>query len=101
MGVLDVEGIAGQVLRGLGVDVDSLRAALETTTDPAAPEVASASRARDARGAVAATCSACGAVLDDELASRIVPARGDDGRTRDALIFLCGACGQVIGAELA
>ena len=29
IGVLDVEGTAGQVLRGLGVDVDAVRAALE------------------------------------------------------------------------
>ena len=98
MGVLDVEGIAGQVLRGLGVDVDSLRATLDAT-DPTSGD-APATRAREVRRDVVATCS-CGASLDRELVSRIVPARGDDGRTRDALVFLCGACGQVIGAQLA
>jgi ATP-dependent Clp protease ATP-binding subunit ClpA len=101
MGVLDVEGIAGQVLRGLGVDVDALRAALDATPNSAAPVGASATRARVARRVVAATCSSCGASLDHELVSRVVPALDDDRGTRDALIFLCGACGQVIGAELA
>jgi ATP-dependent Clp protease ATP-binding subunit ClpA len=97
MGVLDVEGIAGQVLRGLGVDVDSLRAVLESSADSAiAP--APSSRTREARREVAAMCS-CGASLQRELRSRIVPARDDDGLTRDALVFLCGVCGQVIGAE--
>ena len=101
MGVLDVEGIAGQVLRGLGVDVDSLRAALDANTTVALSEGGSATRTRSAGSVVTATCSSCGASLDRDLRSRIVPARGDDGRTRDALVFLCGACGQVIGAGLA
>ena len=102
MGVLDVEGIAGQVLRGLGVDLDSLRAALEATSAVALSGAESASRRRDPRGdVVPAMCSSCGASLDHDLAARIVSARDDDGQTRDALLFLCGVCGAVIGAERA
>ena len=98
MGVLDVEGIAGQVLRGLGVDVESLRGSLDALVDVSPSERSPESRQRDTGGFRPATCPSCNAVLDHELVYRVVRANGEHEDTRDALIFLCGVCGRVVGA---
>jgi ATP-dependent Clp protease ATP-binding subunit ClpC len=96
LGVLDVEGRAGQVLRGLGVDVVSLRDAVDvsaegdtpvTTVDPAAPQRSSSPR-----------CQACGTPLAAGLAFRVVPAAGEAGESRDFTVVYCSACGSAIGA---
>jgi ATP-dependent Clp protease ATP-binding subunit ClpA len=97
MGILDVEGIAGQVLRGLGVDVDALRGSLEATTE-ARPFAATTATPDASRPAPVATCPGCHTSLDVDLVYRSVRARGDDGASRDARLYLCGVCGQVIGA---
>jgi len=88
LGVLDVEGTAGQLLRGIGVDVVALRAALREGPAPAA----------DAPEPAAPTCPACSAPVD-ELAFRIVKAVDADGRSGDAVVFSCRACGVVLGVS--
>ena len=95
-GVLDVEGTAGQVLRGLGVDVDRLRTALETresasTAAPDEPVVAVQSPL---------LCPSCRADLNGNLAYRAVEAAGAHG-PRGAVVFSCSACGHVLGAASA
>jgi ATP-dependent Clp protease ATP-binding subunit ClpA len=97
-GVLDVEGIAGQVLRGLGLDVEALRASLDALADASPPDRDAAPPASVHRVFRPATCPSCDASLDDELVYRVVPARDEHGHTRNALIFACGACGRVLGA---
>jgi ATP-dependent Clp protease ATP-binding subunit ClpA len=97
-GVLDVEGIAGQVLRGLGLDVEALRASLDALVEIAPPDREVTSRAPGHRVFRPATCPSCDALLDDDLVYRVVPAAGEHGQTRNALIFACGACGRVLGA---
>ena len=97
-GVLDVEGIAGQVLRGLGLDVEALRASLDALVEPSPPDRDTASRAPGHRIFRPATCPSCDALLDDDLVYRVVPAGDEHGHTRNALIFACGACGRVLGA---
>jgi ATP-dependent Clp protease ATP-binding subunit ClpA len=93
LGVLDVEGTAGQVLRGLGVDVDRLRAALEGGEDtPSAPEVEPTP--------VGATCPSCSVALADRVTYEIVEASGPRG-TRDVVLLSCSACGHLIGAAKA
>lgn len=82
--VLDVEGTAGQVLRGLGVDVDRLRAAL-SGGDPEPVEPAAAP----------VGCPSCRAALDDSLVSRTIPA--SDESARAAIVFSCGSCGAFLG----
>jgi ATP-dependent Clp protease ATP-binding subunit ClpC len=93
-GVLDVEGTAGQVLRGLGIDVDSLRASLEVRDagPVAAPPVETA-----ARSAGSPRCPTCNAAVDDQLVSRVVAATPESGLPHDAIVFSCGACGWVYG----
>jgi ATP-dependent Clp protease ATP-binding subunit ClpA len=91
LGVLDVEGNAGQVLRGIGVDVAALR---ESLTAPAA-EARPTARATDL-----AACPRCGVDVD-ELTFRIVRATDADGRGGDAVVFSCRACGVVLGVTRA
>ncbi len=97
LAVLDVEGTAGQVLRGLGVDVDALRHALDGHALDG--HVASAASTPDASAPATLgepRCPSCEAVLD-ELVARVVPARDGDAHVRDAVIFACPACGHPAG----
>lgn len=117
LGVLDVEGQAGQVLRGLGVDVGRLQDAAERTADrlpAAAPRQAAPVRVEqqafdtspgDAPARVAARtepasprCSECGASLDTALASRVLAAGGEDGAPQHFVVAYCAACGSSLGA---
>jgi hypothetical protein len=98
MGVLDVEGIAGQVLRGLGVDLDALRGSLESTTQSAPHDADDGAQTNTLERPVA-VCPGCRSSLDDGLVHRAVTARGDDGTTRSVTLLLCGACGHTVGAS--
>ena len=97
LAVLDVEGTAGQVLRGLGADVEHLRATLGarpvvTTngadTAPARPDPA-VERPR---------CPSCGAPLDGGVQASVVTATGH-GEATDAVLLSCPMCGVVLGAR--
>jgi ATP-dependent Clp protease ATP-binding subunit ClpA len=96
LGILDVEGTAGQVLRGIGVDVGSLRATLvepATQPEPRAEPIARA----PVDGPM---CPHCGAAVE-ELAFTIVRATGAAGRAGDAVAFSCTACRAVLGVSRA
>lgn len=92
LGVLDVEGTAGQVLRGLGVDLDRLRSALvddHHDDDAAAPATVAVAPAPP-------HCPSCQADLRRELVHRPVSARGESG-ARPVTVLSCGACGVYLG----
>ena len=93
-GVLDVEGTAGQVLRGLGVDVDLLRDQLETLE---ANRGTRTSRDDAVAAFSSETCPSCGVALEATLSFRIVAATSESGSQRDAVLFSCGTCGRVLG----
>lgn len=108
LGVLDVEGRAGQVLRGLGVDVGRLQQAADGTADqPARPPAAAppadppptfngpstVASLRD----ISPRCSGCGAGLDAELSFQIRLASGEDGDLRRFVVAYCAACGSALG----
>ena len=96
-GVLDVEGTAGQVLRGLGVDVERLRARLAGGEPPSAA-VTSRSTGETVE-VTPARCPSCDAPLDDGLVWGTVTATSNTGdAVRDAVVFWCGACGAALGA---
>lgn len=95
LGVLDIEGTAGQVLRGVGADLGALRTQLTDAGAPAPSEPAAASPA-----AVDPRCGSCGTVVD-ELAFRVVRATDADGRAGDAVVFSCRGCGVVLGVARA
>jgi hypothetical protein len=110
LGVLDVEGTAGQVLRGLGADVERLRTVLRTpppdevaSDDPveAVPAVDVAPVAEpvgpSAATAAPVVCLGCGAVLDDGIEYRVLIASGSRG-PREVVAYSCRACGRALGA---
>ncbi|MEN3271638.1 MAG: hypothetical protein V7636_399 [Actinomycetota bacterium] len=90
LGLLDVEGTGGQVLRGIGVDVARLREAV--LNEASSPEP---SPPKD-EATVTPRCAGCGANVD-ELAFANVPAVGSDGRTGEVVVFSCRACGTILG----
>jgi ATP-dependent Clp protease ATP-binding subunit ClpA len=94
-GVLAVEGTAGQVLRGLGVDVASLRLSLEVEDTKRAPEPL---REHDSRATSSPRCPACNVGLDEGLVCRVIAATTDWGEARNAVVFSCGVCGWVLSA---
>lgn len=94
LGVLEVEGTSGQVLRGLGVDLEALRARLQTgglsapeEADPAMPAPPAAAEHRPP------VCPGCAAPVADGVAVSLVPAGG-----REAVVVSCPSCGIVLGA---
>jgi ATP-dependent Clp protease ATP-binding subunit ClpA len=90
-GVLDVEGTAGQVLRVLGVEVDSL---LRAVSEPLETDRGTgASRVR----VVGAQCPSCGVALEGGLACRVYGAEGEYGASHDAVVYSCRHCGRVLG----
>ena len=92
LGVLDVEGTAGQVLRGLGVDIEQVRASVgagpqqrhgpSTTGDDEAP-------------GPSPRCPGCAADVTAGLTGTRVPVDGADGRP--VLAVSCPSCGTVLG----
>ena len=98
LGVLDVEGLACQVLRGLGVDLGHLRDAvvgsrpdvvLAFADDPPSSAAGAA--------AVRPRCSQCDVSLDDSLAETVVPARREGQPATNVSVVFCGACGATLG----
>lgn len=91
--LLDVEGRAGQVLRGVGVDVALLRdAAAGDTSVPAAPVVP----AGEVRPSFP-RCPSCGADISAGAAHRVVASHGPGDRTREILVVYCSSCGTTVG----
>ena len=90
LGVLDVEGTAGQVLRGLGVDVDRLPAAFAVDNGEVVDVV-------EVEAAPVGPRCACGSSLEDDLRYDLVLATDGAGGSLDALVFTCASCGRVLG----
>lgn len=108
LSVLDVEGTAGQVLRGCAIDIGALRSALANAADDgeAAPPAPSVVPARPSRAPAPEAaehevslpmCPVCKAELGPALAHQVVESRGDDGALRQHVAIYCGACGATLG----
>jgi ATP-dependent Clp protease ATP-binding subunit ClpA len=103
LGVLDVEGLACQVLRGLGVDLARLREALVPADDAADAPVDIAAAVDEAAAPAAETvrprCPSCRAALDETLATVLMRSgRHGDGPAAMVRIVYCAACGGALGA---
>jgi ATP-dependent Clp protease ATP-binding subunit ClpA len=98
-GVLDVEGLASQVLRGLDVDIARLGAVLAPAGEsnppesPPAPDVDGAPGERRS----SPTCPRCRALLDGTLTETLVAARIDERVSSEISVVHCGACGETLG----
>ena len=95
LGVLDVEGLACQVLRRLGADVGQLRDALAGTRGEAESREADSSPA--AAAAVEPRCPSCGRALGPTLGERVMDTRREDGVQSQAAVVFCTACGSALG----
>ncbi len=93
LAVLNVEGRAGQVLRGLGVDIEGLRTGVDQSKELPAPPTSKSHEG------VALRCPSCGGEIGNDLRHDVVISRADDGTTRDALVFSCRTCGAVLGVR--
>jgi ATP-dependent Clp protease ATP-binding subunit ClpC len=103
--VLDVEGTAGQVLRGLGVDPDAVRQALASAPScPPADNRSSAGvaapttedGAKASRRAAGPLCAACRSPLRGSLA-HVELGVGSGPTVRNVTVFYCTICGTAIG----
>ncbi len=99
LSVLDVEGRAGQILRGLSIDVASLHASVLLTmpTDIGSPASSEPDIARSPADhpEVVPRCGGCGATLEGSLSHRRVTSRDAEGRPRDFTVAFCSTCGVV------
>ena len=91
--ILDVEGTAGQVLRGLRVDVDALRVAVER---PSAERHAEGPDAAAQPISATVVCPHCGAGLHGNVVAEPVAAASADG-PRSVVAFACTSCGRLLG----
>jgi ATP-dependent Clp protease ATP-binding subunit ClpC len=94
LGVLDVEGLGCQVLRGLSVDIVQLRNSLDVRDDA----VASAQGDELPLGEpLRPRCPQCRASLDESLAETPVAARSNDGPPTNVSVVYCASCGATLG----
>lgn len=91
LAVLDVEGTAGQVLRGLGVDIEQLGNTLGARTVTAARE-------EHAHPVVSVrpVCPGCRLTLDAALVATPLPVSGSPD-LHEITIVSCPACGHTLG----
>jgi ATP-dependent Clp protease ATP-binding subunit ClpA len=94
LGVLDVEGLACQVVRGLGVDIVHLRDAVVTT---GAHVPVALVEDQPSIEAVRPRCPHCHALLDDTLTEMLIPARRDGQPTTNVSVAFCAACSTTLG----
>ena len=99
LGVLDVEGLACQVMRGLGVDLAGLRESI-VPTEPDVEVVASVDpqpEQHDVAPLMRPRCPDCGADLDGNLVETVVAAQRDPASTTNVSLVYCVACGTALG----
>lgn len=100
LSLLTVEGTAGQVLRGLAVDPDAVKAALESSKGAASEDAARATETEPPSrpGVAQPLCASCGAALARSLdQARLTIGSGNSKHHVD--VFYCTACGSAIGAR--
>ena len=96
--LLDVEGRAGQVLRGVGVDVSALRdAAADDTAAPSVSVPPADVPPADDQPRPAPRCSACGSDITTGLSHRLVRSHGSDGALVELSVVYCSGCGTAVG----
>jgi ATP-dependent Clp protease ATP-binding subunit ClpA len=94
LGVLDVEGLACQVLRGLGVDIAHLR---DGVTAPRADVSVGLVDDEHSVGAARPQCPNCRAPLDETLTEMLIPARRNGEPTMNVSVVFCAACSTSLG----
>jgi ATP-dependent Clp protease ATP-binding subunit ClpA len=99
LGVLDVEGLACQVLRRLGADMSYIQDALTIGRSEVAPVNAEPMPATEA-AVVPLRCPSCRGALDGALAERTMDLRSETAEARQISVVYCTACGTALGVTL-
>jgi len=97
LGVLDVEGLACQVLRGLGVDIDQLRNAFVTPRAQVSAAPVDIELPVEEVLEMRPRCPTCRAPLDDTLRETLVSAQRDGQPTTNISVLYCAECGATLG----
>jgi ATP-dependent Clp protease ATP-binding subunit ClpA len=97
LSVLDVEGTAGQVLRGLTVDPDRVRQRLKSSSGQL-PGPESAPSPAGENAAVPPRCPQCGSNLDSTLAHRTLDSPDEHGPPAAFVVVYCSKCGCALSA---
>lgn len=101
LSVLDVEGTAGQVLRGLGVDPSVVKQALASSPGegpPSPPHDDPQAETKPREAAATPTCGICGSALDGSLEHTVLTA-GSGNSTIAVDVLYCAVCGTAVGAS--
>lgn len=98
LGVLDVEGLACQVMRGLGVDLVRLRESVVATEPEVAQALETQPEQQDSAPLMRPRCPTCGVELDGNLVETVVTAQRDDDSVTNVTVVYCVACGTALGA---
>jgi ATP-dependent Clp protease ATP-binding subunit ClpC len=94
--VLEIEGRAGQILRGLAIDPAGVRDTVDSFMEERPVPAARTEGSREPR---APRCQGCGSAVDDSLTHRVMSSPGVVGEVRHLLIAYCSVCGWVFGAS--
>jgi ATP-dependent Clp protease ATP-binding subunit ClpA len=101
LSVLDVEGTAGQVLRGLGVDPSTVKrvlAASAVAAPPASPPDMPETEPTTREPRAIPCCGMCGSSLDTSLQHTVLTIGSGDSPTTVDVLY-CAACGTALGAS--
>jgi ATP-dependent Clp protease ATP-binding subunit ClpA len=97
--LLDVEGRAGQVLRGLGIDIGSLRKSLDSVREPEAGDTPAPGAADVGDGQVThPLCANCGNRLALSLRHELLDSLDSSKAGARFVVVYCGSCGASLGA---
>jgi ATP-dependent Clp protease ATP-binding subunit ClpA len=94
--ILEIEGRAGQILRGLAMDPVGVRDTVDSLMEE---RPVAAARTEEATEPRRPRCRGCGSALDGSLSHRVMISHGDAGEVRELLIAYCSACGWVFGSS--
>jgi len=97
LGLLDVEGLACQVLRGLGVDLVRVRDSVVEQTPETPLPVVEPTETPVERSLTPPGCPHCRTSLTDNLAQTVIVARPDDESSTPLRVIYCAACGATLG----
>jgi ATP-dependent Clp protease ATP-binding subunit ClpC len=98
LGVLDVEGLACQVMRGLGVDLVRLRESVVATEPEIPPVLETQPEQQESAPVMRPRCPTCSVELDGNLVETVVTAQRDDDSVTNVTVVYCVACGTALGA---
>jgi ATP-dependent Clp protease ATP-binding subunit ClpA len=97
LGVLDVEGVACQVLRGIGVDIERVRDAIVSRRVDVPVVAPDDDEPEPELDVVQPRCPSCHSLLEGALRETLMPVQRDGESTMYVSLVSCAACGAALG----